>query len=238
MKKRKIEVKKNNIRYNKMPKTPMDYSKTIIYKIVCNDLSIKESYVGHTTDMTNRKWGHKSVCNNEKNKSYNLKIYQIIRENGGWDNWSMVLVEKFPCKDKYEACKREREVYEELEAKMNMVIPYITQEETKEYHKKYREEHQEQLKQYIKQYREEHQEEIKEQDKEYREKNKEKIKQYSKQYNKEHQEQIKQYKKQHGKQYYQEHKAEINKKVECEYCSKQLTKGNMSRHLKICKSNK
>jgi len=178
------------------------------------------------------------VCNNENYKAYNLKIYQIIRENGGWDNWSMVLVEKFPCKDKYEACKREREVYEELEAKMNMVIPYITQEETKEYHKKYREEHQEQLKQYIKQYREEHQEEIKEQDKEYREKNKEKIKQYSKQYNKEHQEQIKQYKKQHGKQYYQEHKAEINKKVECEYCSKQLTKGNMSRHLKICKSNK
>ena len=118
-----------------MPKTPMDYSKTIIYKIVCNDLTIKECYVGHTTNMTERKCAHKSRCNNEKNEAHNRKIYQIIRENGGWDNWSMVLVEKFPCKDKFEACKREREVYEELDAKMNMVRPYRTQEESK-YHKK------------------------------------------------------------------------------------------------------
>ena len=51
-----------------MPKTPMDYSKTIIYKIVCNDLSIKECYVGHTTDMTKRKCSHKYSCNNMKSE--------------------------------------------------------------------------------------------------------------------------------------------------------------------------
>jgi len=225
-----------------MPKIPMDYSKTIIYKIVCNDLSIKDCYVGHTINMTKRKCCHKSACNNEKDKAHNLKIYQIIRENGGWSNWAMLLVEKFPCKDKYEACKREREVYEELEAKMNMVIPYLTQEEHKEYHKQYDkqyyQEHKEQLKQYIKQYREEHQEEIKEQDKQYYQEHKEKIKQYSKQYYQEHQEQIKQYKKQHGKQYYQEHKEELKEKVECEYCSKLISKYNMSRHHNTCKSNK
>lgn len=27
-----------------MPKQPMDYSKTIIYKIVCNDLKITDTY--------------------------------------------------------------------------------------------------------------------------------------------------------------------------------------------------
>ena len=31
-----------------MPKKIIDYSKTIIYKIVCNDLTITEVYVGHT----------------------------------------------------------------------------------------------------------------------------------------------------------------------------------------------
>ena len=114
-----------------------DYSKTIMYKIVCNDLNVKECYVGHTINMTKRKYKHKSICHNEKDKGHNTKIYQIIRQNGGWSNWSMILVEKFPCKDKHEACKRERELYEELGAKLNTFIPYITQEDTKEYYKKY-----------------------------------------------------------------------------------------------------
>jgi len=110
-----------------------DFGKTIMYKIVCDDLNVKDCYVGHTTNMTKRKYKHKTACNNEKNKAYNRKIYQIIRQNGGWSNWSMLLIETFPCKDKHEACKREREIFEELDAKMNMVRPYRTHEEHKEY---------------------------------------------------------------------------------------------------------
>ena len=196
-----------------MPKTILDYSKTIMYKIVCKDLNVKDCYVGHTTDMTKRKCGHKHVCNNEKNKDHNLKIYKIIRENGGWDNWTMVLVETFPCKDKHEACRRERELYEELDAKMNTLRPYITQEETKalkqQIDKQYREEHKEKIEQYKKQYREEHQEEIKKYDKQYREEHKEKIEQYNE---------------------------KMKEKIECEFCSKLLQKCSISRHYKTCKS--
>ena len=143
-----------------MPRTPTDYSKTIIYKIVCNDLTVKGCYVGHTTDMTKRKCEHKSVCHNEKSKKYNRKIYQIIRANGGWDNWNMVLVEKFPCKDNHEACKREREVYEELDAKMNTLIPYRTQEDLIQYKKQYRDEHKDILNEKGRKYKQEHKEEI------------------------------------------------------------------------------
>ena len=174
-----------------MPKAIMDYSKTNIYKIVCNDLTIKDCYVGHTTDMTKRKWSHKSTCNNEKSKYHNIKIYQIIRENGGWDNWNMLLVEKFPCKDKFEACKREREIFEELDAKMNTNRPYRTQED-----------HKADRKEYINQYHEDHKEEIAEKKKQYREENKEKIKKYKKQYREEHKEELNQ----QSKKYYQEHK--------------------------------
>ena len=149
-----------------MPKIPMDYSKNIIYKIVCNDLSVEECYVGHTINMSMRKWAHKTVCNNEKSKDHNNKIYKIIRKNGGWDNWNMVLVEKFPCKDSSEACKREREIFEELGAKMNTLIPYRTQEEYKQYKKQYREEHQEKIKEYHKQYYQERKAEIAEKQKE------------------------------------------------------------------------
>ncbi len=38
-----------------MPKKIIDFSKTIIYKIVCNDLNITDVYVGRTTNFINRK---------------------------------------------------------------------------------------------------------------------------------------------------------------------------------------
>ena len=38
-----------------MPRNPIDYQKVIIYKLVCNDLTIKDLYVGHTTNFINRK---------------------------------------------------------------------------------------------------------------------------------------------------------------------------------------
>ena len=189
-----------------MPKTPMDYSKTIMYKIVCNDLNVNDCYVGHTINMPKRKCSHKSRYNNEKDKGHNLKIYQIIRENGGWDNWTMFLVEKFPCKDKHEACKREREVYEELDAKMNTFRPYRTQEDHKEYYKLYYQEHKEDIIQYNKQYYQERKAEINEKNKQYHEKRKAEINEKNKE------------------------------KIECEFCSKLLSKCSMSRHIKICKS--
>ena len=73
-----------------MPKTPIDYSKTIIYKIVCKDLNVKDVYVGHTTDFIRRKRQHNSVCNCETSLRHNLKVYQLIRDSGGWENWSMI----------------------------------------------------------------------------------------------------------------------------------------------------
>ena len=131
-----------------MPRKPIDFQKTIIYKLVCNDLNIKDIYVGHTTDFTNRKRCHKNDCNNEKNPiKYNLKVYKTIRENGGWVNWKMIEIEKFPCNDENEARAKEHEWYEKLFAKMNSQRPMLTEEERKEYHKeydkKYREENKE-----------------------------------------------------------------------------------------------
>ncbi len=144
-----------------------NYDNTIIYKIVCNDLNVKDCYIGHTINMTKRKCCHKSRCHNEKDKHYNLKIYQIIRQNGGWSNWSMILVETFPCKDKNEACKREREVYEELDAKLNMLRPYRTQEDLKEYDKKYYQINKKEINEYHEKYYQNNKEDLKEYDKKY-----------------------------------------------------------------------
>ena len=75
-----------------MPKEEIDYSNTIIYKIVCKNPNINDVYVGHTTNFIQRKYSHKIACNSITN---NIKIYNIIRENGGWDNWDMIEIAKY-----------------------------------------------------------------------------------------------------------------------------------------------
>ena len=107
-----------------MPKKSIDYNNTIIYRWVCNDLNVKDTYVGSTTDFVRRKWEHKSRCKNEKDAKYNFRIYRIMRENGGTENWSMVEIEKYPCADAREAQARERYWCEQLNApSMNSQTP-------------------------------------------------------------------------------------------------------------------
>ena len=115
---------------------PIDYSNALIYKIICNDVNIKDCYVGSTIDFTKRKYNHKSNCNNENSKLYHYKSYNCIRENGGWDNWTMVLVEKYPCENFQELLKREKHWIETLNANLNTLTNYGRgQEDIKLYNK-------------------------------------------------------------------------------------------------------
>jgi len=66
----------------------------IIYKIECKDESVTDVYVGSTANFHKRKNKHKSCCNCVTNKEYNEKKYQIIRANGGWDNWRIVPIDE------------------------------------------------------------------------------------------------------------------------------------------------
>jgi len=106
-----------------MPKTEIDYSNTIIYKITCNDKNVKEVYVGHTTNFVQRKYAHKQNCTNAKGANYNCKLYKVIRENGGWANWTMEIVNFFNCEDHYDARKKEQEHFELLNATLNSIEP-------------------------------------------------------------------------------------------------------------------
>jgi len=104
-----------------MPKNNIDYSNTIIYKIYCNDETISDVYVGHTTNFYVRKYQHKNACNDLK---HNYKIYKTIRENGGWDNWNMVEIANYNCKNSTEARIKEQQHYEELKPSLNCCPPY------------------------------------------------------------------------------------------------------------------
>jgi len=158
-----------------MPKQAMDYSKTIIYKIVCNDLNVTDVYVGHTTNMVKRRCFHKSSCNNENSIHHNYKVYQTIRANGGWDNWSMIQICEFPCNNQEQARAEERKHYELLNASLNMIKPMIYESEKVEYDKEYRAANKEKKVGYDKEYRAANRDTILEKHKEYYEANKDKI---------------------------------------------------------------
>jgi len=112
-----------------MTKLPIDYAKCKIYRLVCKDLTIPHTYVGHTTAFVVRKNKHKDDCNNANSKGHNLKVYSTIRKYGGWDNWTMLLVEDYPCENVYEASKRERYWCEQFEADLNTNVPSRTKAE-------------------------------------------------------------------------------------------------------------
>jgi len=101
-----------------MPKKEMDYSKCVIYKIQHKDNN-DLLYVGHTTNFTKRKNEHKSRVICETSNAYNHKVYQMIRENGGWLDFNMVVVKDFPCENNRQAEAEEDRIMREMKTTMN-----------------------------------------------------------------------------------------------------------------------
>jgi hypothetical protein len=106
-----------------MPKLDIDYSNTIIYKITCIDPNITDVYVGHTTNFVQRKHAHKQSCTNQNIANYKCKLYDVIRNNGGWENWKMEIINFYNCYDHYEARKKEQEYFISLNATLNSIEP-------------------------------------------------------------------------------------------------------------------
>jgi hypothetical protein len=198
-----------------------NYAKTIIYKLVNYDYP-ELVYVGSTTNFTKRKQNHKQICYNEKSKKHNLKVYEMIRENGGWENWNMIKICDYPCENKREAELEEDRYMTELKSNMNSNRASRT-------HKQYYEDNKEKIQEYKKDYYEDNKEKIQDKMKEYRESNKEKIQDKMKEYYESNKEKIQEYK----KDYYETHKdmirERINAKITCK-CGSVVTKIHLKRH--------
>jgi hypothetical protein len=116
-----------------------------VYKLVCKDVNAPEVYVGSSTSLRNRRAGHKSDCNNENKKGYNLPVYKYIRENGGWQNWELLTIERIEYEFGFELKDRERHHMEALHATLNSCVPGRT---VAEWHN----DHKNEIKQYQQQY--------------------------------------------------------------------------------------
>ena len=92
-----------------------DYSNTIIYKICCKDPNIRDFYVGHTTNFILTKSQHKKICKNKN--TYKNNMYKTINENGGWENWNIIEIAVYNCKNLDEVNIKRNEHYEQLKAR-------------------------------------------------------------------------------------------------------------------------
>ena len=96
-----------------MPLIPIDYSKTVIYKIQHRERP-DLLYVGHTTNFSSRKKQHKKSAQAETSP-----FYSLIRANGGWEQFNMAPVKQVECKNNIDALIQEQTCMDELKATMN-----------------------------------------------------------------------------------------------------------------------
>ena len=127
----------------------------IIYSIVCKT-NPELVYIGSTQEYNRRKAHHK--CLWQENPK---KVYEIIRSNGGWDNFVMTPIKPFECNTRQQACEEEDKYIVEMKATMNTIRAVMSEERVKKYVKGYKEENKDKINEANKKYYQEHKEERK-----------------------------------------------------------------------------
>jgi hypothetical protein len=87
-----------------------------IYRISCRDGSVSDQYIGQTIHFDRRRWDHFL--------GRDSKLYDFIRDHGGWPNWKMSVVRQYPsCRDKNELDRLEWHWWNTLGGSLNSVRP-------------------------------------------------------------------------------------------------------------------
>ena len=130
----------------------LDYKNTVIYKIVHkDDVNNENIYIGSTTNFMRRLCNHKDCSQNEKKNGYTDKKYAYIRDKGGWGNFNMVEVERYPCNDSNEARVREEYWRCLFNSNLNTKKAFTTEQERLDQMKSYYSAHKERMREQMKQ---------------------------------------------------------------------------------------
>jgi hypothetical protein len=99
-----------------MPRKYADYSKTYVYLLTYKTPTIPDSYISYTTNLTQRKYKHKREA---LDLSYQTKLYECIRKNGGWSNWKCTILEKCACDNENDARERVNSYISKMKPNLN-----------------------------------------------------------------------------------------------------------------------
>ena len=234
-----------------MEDVDIKYENGVIYMIKHKTDDTKEFYIGSSKNFKKRCGSHKTACNNQNSKKYNLKVYKYIRENDGWDCWNMNVLYDYPCKNKYKLELEEQLAVKKYKSTLNKIIPRRTKKEYREDNierlKEYKKEHYKDNKEIAGQYYKNNKEKILQREKEYRQNNKEEIAEKDKKRYQKNKEEILQKKKEHyeankkkiaekNKELYETNKEEIAEKrkikINCDICNRLVRKSDIATHKK------
>jgi hypothetical protein len=87
-----------------MPKVKINYAEMIFYKICCLSPNITKVFIGHTTNVNQRKHILKKQTQSE---IYYSDMIDFIKNSGGWENWILQILEKYECKTHIDIVLRE-----------------------------------------------------------------------------------------------------------------------------------
>ncbi len=120
--------------------------KYIIYQIVCNNAP-DQCYIGSTKNYIRRKREHKknSICKN-------TKLYETIREFGGWNNWEISVIEQIECDTSLPARIREQFYIDQKKANLNFKCAVYSAENEKRTSQNYYQKNKEKFKERSKEY--------------------------------------------------------------------------------------
>ena len=108
----------------------MNYSNCVIYTIKCKDEAVTNLYVGHPCNLKQRTERLESNYNNPNRKEFNFKLYKVIRDNGGFKNRIVEVVEKYiECNSIDDSRNREKYRFNKLRVNSNSNRPFSTVEE-------------------------------------------------------------------------------------------------------------
>jgi len=92
----------------------------VVYKIFCKDVTIQDTYIGHTKHFEIRKMEHM-----KDTLSSSIKLYEFIRNHGGWNNWDMVVLCSYRCRNRGDASRVEWFWWNKLGGTLNTIRPGI-----------------------------------------------------------------------------------------------------------------
>ena len=195
-------------------------------------------YIGSTVDKKRRLNRHKRVCTCPGERAHNNLVYKLIRENGGFDNWEMIVIEKKRCESSEELRKLEQMWIDKVGPILNQGKAWVSEEEAlKTKHagqKRCYENRKEHYKGKAADYYKNNKKKVLKRMKE-RGANDEEFKKQRKKYTKEWREKKKKDPVYMAAQ--KKKKEKYKEKIECDVCGRTVSRGNISTHKKksVCK---
>lgn len=182
----------------------------------CNDEAVSDCYIGQTNNLKIRIKRHRNNTVNEKQHCYGYKLYECIRENGGFENWKFDILETTVFPSKAEALERETVLIREHNATLNKIVPSRSDAQYKidkheEILQKSREHYKEHRDEILERARQRYQEDAET----IREKNKQRMREWRAKLSDEKKEEV---------------KAKALTKVACDKCGKEVVKNGIKRH--------